>query len=141
MFRYERPVRFPEVDAARMLFFGRFCDYCHDAVEALFDGIDGGYPHLTMVRDVGVPTVHIEFDFRSPLRYGDIAVIELEVLRIGDRSITFRHTLRRKADGEVCAVARHVVVTAKISRLETVPVPEDVRAVLERHLIAEPVER
>jgi 4-hydroxybenzoyl-CoA thioesterase len=60
VFRYERPVRFADVDAARMVFFGRFCDYCHDALEALFEQIDGGYPRLTMVRDVGVPTVHIE---------------------------------------------------------------------------------
>ena len=82
MFRYERPVRFADVDAARMVFFGRFCDYCHDALEALFKQIDGGYPRLTMVRDVGVPTVHIEFDFKAPLRYGDVAIIEVEVLRM-----------------------------------------------------------
>lgn len=82
MFRYERPVRFADVDAARMVFFGRFCDYCHDALEALFEQIDGGYPRLTMVRDVGVPTVHIEFDFKAPLRYGDVAIIEVEVLRM-----------------------------------------------------------
>ncbi len=136
MFRYERPVRFAEVDAARMVFFGRFCDYCHDALEALFDAVEGGYPRLTMVRDVGIPTVHIDLDFRSPLRYGDVAEVEVEVLRIGARSVTFRHTLRRQADGVVCAVARHVVVTARISAIETVPIPDDVRAVLERHLVA-----
>ncbi len=136
MFRYERAVRFAEVDAARMVFFGRFCDYCHDALEALFGGVDGGYPRLTMVRDVGIPTVHIDLDYRSPLRYGDVAVIEVEVEDIGGRSITFRHTMRRKADGVVCAVARHVVVTARISQIETVPIPDDVRALLEGHLVA-----
>jgi 4-hydroxybenzoyl-CoA thioesterase len=134
VFRYERPVRFAEVDAARMLFFGRFCDYCHDAVEALFEGIDGGYPRLITARDVGVPTVHIEIDFKAPLRYGDVAVIELEVLRIGNRSITFRHTLRRKSDEVVSAVARHVVVASKISEIASVPIPDDMRALLSRHL-------
>ena len=136
MFRYERPVRFAEVDAARVVFFGRFCDYCHDALEALFEALDGGYPRLTMVEDVGVPTVHIEFDFKAPLRYGDIAAIDVEVLEIGRRSVTFRHTFTRKSDGVLAAVARHVVVTATISRLEPVPVPSPLRALLERHVQA-----
>ena len=35
MFRYERPVRFAEVDAARIVFFARYLDFCHDALEAL----------------------------------------------------------------------------------------------------------
>jgi 4-hydroxybenzoyl-CoA thioesterase len=134
VFRYERPVRFADVDAARMVFFGRFCDYCHDALEALFEQIDGGYPHLTMVRDVGVPTVHIDFDFKAPLRYGDVAIIDVDVLRIGEHSITFRHTVKRKADGVVSAIARHVVVSARISHLEALPVPGDMRALLEQHL-------
>ncbi len=134
MFRFERPVRFVEVDAARIVFFGRFCDYCHDALEALFERLDGGYPRLTMVRDIGVPTVHIAFDFKAPLRYGDVALVDVEVLRIGERSIGFRHTLTRKADQVVCAVAHHVVVTARISRIETVPIPDDLRALLGEHL-------
>ncbi len=134
VFRYERAVRFAEVDAARMVFFGRFCDYCHEALEVLFDGLEGGYAHLTMVRDIGVPSVHIEFDFRSPLRYGDVVLVEVEVLNIGNRSITFRHTLKRKSDGQVSAVARHVVVTAKMSENTSIPIPEDMRALLEEHV-------
>jgi 4-hydroxybenzoyl-CoA thioesterase len=137
VFRYERPVRFSEIDAARMVFFARFSDYCHEAIEALFDALEGGYARLTMVRDVGVPSVHIEFDFKKPLRYGDTVVVEVEVLRIGRTSVTFRHTLKRRSDAAVCAVARHVVVTASISRAEPLPVPDDVRALLAAHLVAD----
>ena len=139
MFRYERAVRFSEIDAARMVFFARFCDYCHEAIEALFERLDGGYPHLTMVRDIGVPTVHIEFDFRKPLRYGDVVVVEVDVARIGERSITFRHTLKRKSDDLVCALARHVVVTVRMSRAEPLAVPDDMRRVLAEHLAADEV--
>jgi len=139
VFRYERAVRFSEIDAARMVFFARFCDYCHEAIEALFERLDGGYPHLTMVRDIGVPTVHIEFDFRKPLRYGDVVVVEVDVARIGERSITFRHTLKRKSDDLVCALARHVVVTVRMSRAEPLAVPDDIRRVLAEHLAAHEV--
>lgn len=135
MFRYERPVRFAEVDAARIVFFARFLDYCHDALEALFAALPGGYPHLTMVRGVGVPTVHVETDFRSPLRYGDVAVIETVVTRLGTKSVTFRHQFRRAADGVACAVVTQVVVTASLADLTGIPVPDDVRALLAPHVV------
>ena len=34
MFRHVRPVRFAEVDAARIVYFARYLDFCHDALEA-----------------------------------------------------------------------------------------------------------
>jgi 4-hydroxybenzoyl-CoA thioesterase len=140
VFHYERPVRFAEIDAARMVFFARFCDYCHEAIEALFDRLDGGYARLTVVRDIGVPTVHIEFDFKKPLRLGDIVMVDLDVLRVGERSVTFRHTLRRKSDAAVCAVARHVVVTATMSGTATVRIPDDLRRLLMGHLVPVPTD-
>ena len=136
MFTYRRPVRFAEVDAARLVFFARVHEYCHDALEAFFAALPGGYAHLIQARDIGIPTVHISTDFTAPLRYGDVAVFDVEVLRIGRTSVTFRHTVRREADGAVCAVIRQVVVTTKLATLEPVPVPADVRALVEAHLIA-----
>lgn len=133
MFTYERPVRFCEVDAARLVFFARYLEFCHDALEAFFGPLPGGYPELTMARDVGIPTVRAEIDYRAPLRYGDVAVIAVTVLRVGRSSVTFRHRVTRKADGVLCAEAVHTVVTARISAIATVPIPDDVRALLELH--------
>ncbi len=132
-FRYERPVRFADVDAARIVFFARYLDYCHDAIEALFNELPGGYAHLTMVRDVGVPSVRVEVDYRAPLRYGDVALIDVTVERVGEKSVTLRHELTRKADGVPVATVRQVVVTARLSALGGIPVPDDVRALLARY--------
>ncbi len=137
MFTHRRPVRFQDVDVARIVFFARYLDYCHDAVEALFAALPGGYPSLTMERDVGVPTVRLEVEYRSPLRYGDVAVIELAALRVGGRSFTLRHTIRRGDDGPVCATVTHTMVTARLSELGSVDIPDDVRAVLAAHLVSD----
>ncbi|MEZ4406482.1 MAG: acyl-CoA thioesterase [Polyangiales bacterium] len=134
MFTHPRPVRFQDVDAARIVFFARFLDYCHDAVEALFSPLPGGYPSLTMARDVGVPTVRLEVEYTAPLRYGDVAVIEVEALRVGRSSFTLRHTIRRGDGGEVCATVTHTMVTARLSALGAVEMPDDVRAILASHL-------
>lgn len=131
MFVFERPVRFADVDAARILFFARYLEYCHDALEALFAPLPGGYSAMINDRDVGVPSVHIEIDYRAPLRYGDTARIETAVERLGAKSITFAHTLRRASDREVCATVRQVVVTATLTALTSIPIPDDVRALLE----------
>lgn len=134
MFVFERPVRFADVDAARILFFARYLEYCHDALEALFAPLPGGYSAMINDRDVGVPSVRIEIDYKSPLRYGDTARIETVVERLGSKSITFLHTLRRASDREVCASVRQVVVTARLTQLASIPLPDDVRALLEGHL-------
>jgi 4-hydroxybenzoyl-CoA thioesterase len=136
MFVFQRPVRFGDVDAARLVFFPRFLEYCHDALEALFAHLDGGYPRLTQDRGVGIPTVHVECDFHAPLRYGDVARLEIDVLALGRASVTVRHTIKRDADGAVCAVVRHVFVTAALATLAPVPIPDDVRDLLSRHLAA-----
>jgi len=57
---YLRPVRFEEVDAAQIVFFPRFLSYCHEAMEELFDGVEGGYVALIRDRRIGVPAVHVE---------------------------------------------------------------------------------
>jgi 4-hydroxybenzoyl-CoA thioesterase len=135
MFHFRRPVRFADVDAARLVFFSRFLEYCHDALEGLFDALPGGYPHLTAVRDIGIPTVHVEIAYKAPLRYGDVAAFEIDVLRVGRTSVTVQHTIRREADATVCAVVRHVFVTARLSGNQPVPVPDDLRALLATHLV------
>jgi 4-hydroxybenzoyl-CoA thioesterase len=130
MFRFERPIRFAEVDAAKIVFFARYLDFCHDAIEAMFGELPGGYAEMIVKRDLGVPSVHLEVDYKAPLRYGDVAIIETAVERIGTRSITLFHTFLRKADGVLCATIRQVVVTTKLQAMESVDVPEDVRALL-----------
>lgn len=131
MFVYERPVRFADVDAARIVFFARYLEYCHDAIEALFAPLPGGYSAMINERDLGVPSVRVEIDYRAPLRYGDTARIETVVERVGTTSVVFVHTLLRASDRSPCATVRQVVVTARLSALEALPVPADVRALLE----------
>lgn len=135
MFVFQRPVRFADVDAARLVFFPKFFEYCHDAIEALFADLPGGYAGVVRTRDLGIPTVRADAEFVSPLRHGDVARFEIDVLRLGRSSVTLRHTIRRDADGALSAVVRHVIVFARLSTLTTEPVPDDVRALLERHVV------
>ena len=132
---YERPVRFEEVDAAQIVFFPRFLSYCHEAMEGLFDGVEGGYVRLVRDRKIGVPAVHVECDFTSPLRYGDVARIEVTVEKIGRTSVSFRYALSRVSDGAAVASILHVCAVCDLTTLKAIPIPGDVRSALANHLV------
>jgi 4-hydroxybenzoyl-CoA thioesterase len=133
---YERPVRFDEVDPAGIVFFARFMNYAHEAMENFFADIEGGYAGLIQTRKIGFPTVRLEADFKIPLRYGEMLRVETYCSQLGNTSATFVHEMRSAASGEVCAVVRHVVVTVTLGVLKPCPMPPDVRARFLAHLKA-----
>ena len=135
MIVYDRPVRFEDVDAAGIVFFARFFGYCHEAMEALFSSLPGGYVDLVVKRKVGFPAVHVEADFKSPLRYGDVCRIAIDVTKIGQKSTTLRYSLSRAADGTAVAIVSHVCAVCNLDTLKSVPIPDDIRGVLEKNLV------
>ncbi len=136
MFRHERPVRFQDVDAARIVFFAHYLTYCHEAMEAFFGAVQGGYDRIILKRGIGFPAVRVEIDYAAPLRYGDLVVIELDVLHVGGSSCTFRYHLRR-GDGPLVATVKHVCVCCDLGGPTKVRLPDDVRAHLHAHLLDE----
>jgi 4-hydroxybenzoyl-CoA thioesterase len=127
---FDRAVRFDEVDAALMLYYPRFLGYCHEAMEAMFAGLDGGYPRLIKERRLGLPAVHVDVDFKSPLRYGDVARIRVDVVKTGRTSIHLRYTMTRADDERPVAVMNHVCVSTDLDAMKAVPIPPDVLALL-----------
>lgn len=128
---YEREVRFEEVDAARIVFFARFMNYAHEAMESLLGGLDGGYVRLVNERRIGMPAVHVDADFRAPLRFGDAMRIETYAARIGNKSVTYRYEFFKGTTH--VATIEHVCAVTDLDAMKAIPIPDDVRALLERH--------
>ena len=132
MIVYERPVRFEEVDAAGIVFFGRYVTYAHEAMEHFFGGLEGGYPHLIRKRKIGLPAVDLHFRFVRPASFGDRIDIETRTLRLGNRSAVLGY--RMSTGGELVAEAEHTVVTTDLSEMKSIDMPEDVRRIFAQHL-------
>lgn len=108
-FRRRQTVRFGDVDRAGMVYYPRLLHYLHVAMESFFAEVLGiDYPRFLAEHRLGFPTVHLEADFRLPLRYGDEIEIEAVVEEIGRSSVTWRYEIFR--DGEPAAAARLVTV-------------------------------
>lgn len=136
MFSFRRPIRFEDVDAAGIVFFARYLNFCHEAMEAFFSSLSGGYVDLILKRKLGLPAVKVELEYHAPLRYGDAVRIEVTTARVGKSSAVLRYLCRREADGAAVATILHTVVLSDLTRMKSVPMPDDVRNVLLAHVEA-----
>ncbi len=118
-------VRFGDVDSAGIVYYPRYPHYLHVGMERFFhEGLGIDYADLTVGQQFGLPTVHLEVDYKSPLRYGDRIDMEIEIGRIGTTSVEWLYTLRRESDGEIAATARTITVASDLEKLEKVEVPQ-----------------
>ena len=126
-------VRFGDVDSAGIVYYPRYAHYLHVGMERFFQGALGlDYADLTVGQQFGLPTVHLEIDYKSPLRYGDRVDMEVRIGNIGTTSVEWLYTLRRESDGEVAATARTVTVATNLEALEKLAVPQWFRQAIAR---------
>lgn len=136
MIVYRRAIAFDEVDAAGIVFFGQFIRYAHEAMERFFDALEGGYRRMIVERKTGFPAVHVDMDFASPARYGDVLEIETTVLKIGNRSLVFSYEMFQFGSRALVCEMKHTVVVTDLVAMKSADMPGDVRALLEAHLEA-----
>lgn len=126
------PVRFGQVDAAGIMFYPRFFERFHAVFEDMFTELLGvPYMALLTERRIGFPTVSIETTFDRPFRFGDPMRLVIDVLDVGRTSIRFRYRAYNGDEATPSAFARATVVVVAMDTLAPLPVPDDVRAVLD----------
>jgi 4-hydroxybenzoyl-CoA thioesterase len=114
-------VRFGDCDPAGLVYYPVLFHYCHAAMEEFFAArCRMSYASVMAERRLGFPTVNVRAEFFAPLVYGDEALVEVWVSKVGRTSATFEYRLRRAADGTLCASATHVQVSMN---LEGAPPP------------------
>ncbi len=130
------PVRFGDIDQAGIVYYPRFFHLFHIAFEDFFREQAGvPYDQVLGKLRIGFPTVHIDADFTSPLKYGDRVDIELSVVRIGKRSVTCQYRAFRSANGELCATAQITTATVNMDDFKPTALTENLRAAFSRHLL------
>ena len=130
-------VRFGMADPAGIVYFPRYFDWFHQAMESWFDeGL--GLPYAEVLQTHGLPTVDTRCAYRAPCRPGEAVAVELRVARLGRTSLRLAYAVRG-ADGALRAVARTDVVFVGLvpgtpEHLRPVPLPEGLRARMEAYL-------
>ena len=134
-FRVEYPIRFSHCDPAGQVYFPRFFDLLHDAMEDWFNqGLGNRFADFLMEQQLGTPTVRTECEFLGPARFGETLAIELSVLRLGNSSIDLSFTAT--VEGRPCFRCRHTICIFNKLTTRAVPIPEGLRTRMQEVLAA-----
>ncbi len=126
-FTIEERVRWGDVDAARIIFYGAYIRFFEFAETELFRAVGLPYSVIFDEVDVWLPRVHLECDFHSAAKLDDLLEVSVYVGRIGRSSMKLNFEVRRKGESELVATAHFVLAAVKRDTFETVPVPDDIR--------------
>ena len=117
--------RFGDIDDAGIAYYPKLLHYFHQAFEDWWsDGLGRPYPKLLHEDKLGFPTVRLEVDFFSPVRYGDEPKVHIGVLRIGNSSVEFGFWMTRGDEPKPLCRARVTTTTVDMDKLVKVPLPE-----------------
>ena len=132
IYSVNRTVKLQDIDAAGIVFFPRFLEYCHDAYFELLmsSGID--LPQSIPNGEYILPLVHTQADFKGPLRFGDEIIVSVDGAVKKKSSYTVSYSIyRNDASRTLCCTAK--TVHATISRTTFKPlkhVPEEIMTAL-----------
>jgi 4-hydroxybenzoyl-CoA thioesterase len=131
------PVRFGDIDYAKIVYYPRHLHFCHVAMEEMFENLIGiPYHEAITVEKVGYPTVKLDAEYVKPVGFGETVEMSVTVERIGNRSVDFHFEGRRASDGELAFRVRSRAVATHMEDWHSVPVPEIHRRGFERVLRA-----
>jgi 4-hydroxybenzoyl-CoA thioesterase len=126
-FVYTTPVRFSDVDHAGIVYYPRFFHFFHLAFEELWRARLGARAYVELLDHtrIGLPCVHAECDFRAPLRFGDDAEIELELEKLGGKSLAFRYRVWRREPRVLSAEGRVTCAIVDLTRFVSIALPTE----------------
>ena len=132
VWRTEIRIRFSHCDPAGIVYFARYFDLMNGVVEDWFSGALGlDYAEFIGPRRVGLGYASCEADFAAPGFMGDRISFAVLVERIGGASLTLRILAYRGPDPILSA--RLTIVTTSLVEHRAIPIPDDLRAALERY--------
>ncbi len=126
-FTIEERVRWGDVDAARIIFYGAYIRFFEFAETELFRAVGLEYGVMFDELDIWLPRVHLECDFHRAAQLDDLLEVSVFVGRFGNKSMQLNFEVRRKGKEELIADAHFVLAAVRRDTFETVMVPEELR--------------
>lgn len=126
-FAIEERVRWGDVDAARIIFYGAYIRFFEIAETELFRSVGLHYGTMFDEMKIWLPRVHLECDFHRAARLDDLLEVSVYVGRFGTKSMRLNFEVRRQGPEELVATAHFVLAAVHQETFETVPVPAELR--------------
>jgi acyl-CoA thioester hydrolase len=141
-FTIEERVRWGDVDAAGIIFYGSYIRFFEIAETELFRAV--GLPYGKMFDDLNIwlPRVHLECDFHRAAQMDNLLAVSVYVGHLGETSLRLNFEVRRRNEaGEIedklMATAHFVLVSTDRENLKPLRVPDELRRALEPYRSSE----
>lgn len=130
-FHTARRVEFGDTDAAGIMHFSNFFRFMEVAETDFLLGRGLNVAWETDGVRYGFPRVSAACDYAKPARFGDVLTITVTVEKVGRKSVSYRYDFA--CESEPIAVGRMTAVFVRKTPtgMESVEIPEDLRAKLE----------
>ena len=133
-------VRYAEVDAQAIVFFGNYMTYFDSAHMEYLRAISFDYRDYTERRNADIHTVRVETDYYAPARLDDLIEVYVRTGHIGRSSMRIFFEVYRAGEEELLTAAQSVLVNANKTDMKSTPWPVDlVKMIVGREI--KPVER
>ncbi|MGI9168397.1 MAG: acyl-CoA thioesterase [Pyrinomonadaceae bacterium] len=126
-FTIEERVRWGDVDAASIIFYGAYIRFFEFAETELFRAVGLPYSVMFDELDIWLPRVHLECDFRHAAQLDDLLGVSVYVGRFGNKSMALNFEVRRTGEDTLIADAHFVLAAVRRDTFETVPIPAELR--------------
>ena len=135
-FSIEERVRWGDVDAAGIIFYGSYIRFFEIAETELFRAVGLPYGKVFEELNIWLPRVHLECDFHRAAQMDDLLEVSVYVARIGKSSLRLNFEVRKKTEAgqfeeKLVATAHFVLVSTDRANLKPLPVPDALRRALE----------
>jgi YbgC/YbaW family acyl-CoA thioester hydrolase len=136
-FRMTHRVQFSETDMAGIVHFANFFRYMEATEHAFFRSLGFSIHLIEEGKTYGWPRVHVECDYKQPLRFEDLVEVQLQVREKKSKSLAYSFVFRKLTDGEPVEVARGritavcVATDPETGRMRAVDIPERLAAAIE----------
>lgn len=123
IFRCQKLIRFSHCDPAGIVFYPRYIELGVEAVEDWFgQGLGVSFWALHEEHRLGIPAVHLDVNFITPSRHGDLLDFLLSVVHIGTSSMTLDVVV--ECEGQRRFRERIKVVMVSLDTMRSIPISE-----------------
>ena len=133
VFEVEEEVRFAHCDPAGIVFFPQYLVMLSTLMDRWFgEALGVPYAEYIGTRRLGLPTVRLECDFTAVSQLGDRLRQRLSVAKLGRTSLEL--AVEFDTASELRARFRQVLVCTSLATHKSYPLPDDLRAGMQRFL-------
>ena len=126
-------IMFQHCDAAGIVFYPRYFEMVNAMIERWFDDELGySFARMHLELKTGIPTAHIDADFKKPSRLGEEINLEIFPKNIGRSSIECNFAAYGKPNGELRFKGDVTLVYFSMETGKPLSIPDDMRSELTR---------